>query len=244
MELRDKNVWLIGASTGIGAALVPELVREGARLAISSRNEAEMHTVAAKAGTSGASIIVKPADVTAPGALTAIEADLRATWGRIDVVIYDRRVRGRVQGATGPELLSRMVNVMAPIDPELIEMDWSVVPSLVRSVTSHHALVVLMTSIDSAGASRGLLSVLPQLTRKHTVVVASVTDPSILQASHERSNRDEVYRAAAAERAMLDTTRVSAAIRQLGADVVTGAPADLPPALADRYIALKAAGRL
>jgi len=37
---------------------------------------------------------------------------------------------------------------------------------------------------------------------------------------------------------------VSAAIRQLGAEVVTGAPADLPPALADRYIALKAAGRL
>ena len=89
MELRDKNVWLIGASTGIGAALVPELVREGARLAISSRNEAEMHAVAAKAGTAGTSVVVKPADVTAPGALAAIEADLRATWGRIDVVIYN-----------------------------------------------------------------------------------------------------------------------------------------------------------
>jgi hypothetical protein len=37
---------------------------------------------------------------------------------------------------------------------------------------------------------------------------------------------------------------VSAAIRQLGAEVVTASPADLPPALADRYIALKAAGRL
>jgi DNA topoisomerase IB len=37
---------------------------------------------------------------------------------------------------------------------------------------------------------------------------------------------------------------VSAAIRQLGADVITGAPLDLPPAVSDRYIALKAAGRL
>lgn len=163
---------------------------------------------------------------------------------RVDVVIFDRRVRGRVQGATGAELLSRMVNVMAPIDPELIEMDWSAVPALVRSVTSHHALVVLMTSIDSAGGSRGLLGMLPQLTRKHTVVVSSVSDPSVLSAALERRDRDAVYRAAAAERAMLDTSRVSAAIRQLGADVVTGGPADLPPALADRYLALKAAGRL
>ena len=194
--------------------------------------------------TSAARIANEPRIDTAFESSLLLAALATRAGDRIDVVIYDRRVRGRVQGATGPELLSRMVNVMAPIDPELIEVDWSVVPSLVRSVTSHHALVVLMTSIDSAGASRGLLSVLPQLTRKHTVVVASVTDPSILQASHERSNRDEVYRAAAAERAMLDTTRVSTAIRQLGADVVTGAPADLPPTLADRYIALKAAGRL
>ncbi len=85
---------------------------------------------------------------------------------------------------------------------------------------------------------------LPQLTRKHTVVVASVTDPDVLEATRQRGDREQVYRAAAAERALLDMSRVSAAIRQLGGEVVTGAPADLPPALADRYIALKAAGRL
>ncbi|MWJ80077.1 DUF58 domain-containing protein, partial [Clavibacter michiganensis subsp. michiganensis] len=43
---------------------------------------------------------------------------------------------------------------------------------------------------------------------------------------------------------LLDVARVEAAVRRLGADVVTGAPADLPPALADRYIRLKATGRL
>jgi uncharacterized protein (DUF58 family) len=133
---------------------------------------------------------------------------------------------------------------MAPVDPELIEMDWSAVPGLVRSVTAHHALVVLATTIDAPGASRGLLTVLPQLTRKHTVVVSSVTDPTVLDATTHRSDREDVYRAAAAERALLDQARVAAAVRQLGAEVVTGSPADLPPALADTYIALKAAGRL
>jgi len=163
---------------------------------------------------------------------------------RVDLLIWDRRVRGRVQGASGADLLARMVDTMAPIDPELIEPDWSLVPGLVRQVTSHRALVVLLTSIDAPGASRGLLAMLPQLTRTHTVVVASVTDPAVLEATRSRGDRGEVYRAAAAERALLDAQRVATAIRQSGADVVTAAPADLPPTLADHYLALKAAGRL
>lgn len=163
---------------------------------------------------------------------------------RVDLLVFDRRVRGRVQGATGAELLARMVDAMAPIDPELIETDWSTVPGLVRQVTSQKSLVVLLTAIDAPGASRGLLAVLPQLTRKHTVVVASVSDPDVLAAARTRGDRGEVYRAAAAERARLDATRSATAIRQSGADVVTAAPADLPPALADHYLALKAAGRL
>src|SRR5690606_5416743 len=133
---------------------------------------------------------------------------------------------------------------MATVEPELIEMDWTVVPGLVRSVTSSRALVVLCTSIDAPGASRGLLSIMPELTKKHLVVVSSVTDPDVVDATRRRSTRSDVSLAAAAERTLLDQTRVSAALKQSGADVVTGTPADLPPALADRYIALKAAGRL
>ncbi len=163
---------------------------------------------------------------------------------RVDFLAFDRRSRGRVQGAQGAELLSRLVDTMAVIEPELIEMDWSAVPGQVRQITSQRALVILLTSIDAVGSSSGLLSVLPQLTRHHTVLVASVTDPGAEKAIHQRSHRDEIYTAAAAERALLDVARVSAALRQLGADVVTASPSALPPTLSDRYLALKAAGRL
>ena len=162
----------------------------------------------------------------------------------VDLLVFDRAVRGRVQGASGPQLLARMVDAMAPIEPRLIETDWDAIPGLVRQVTSRHALVVLLTSIDAPGASRGLLTMLPQLSKRHTVVVASVADPDVLAATRERGDREQVYRAAAAERALLDAARVAAAIRQSGADVVTAPPAELPPALADAYLALKAAGRL
>ena len=194
--------------------------------------------------TSAARIDDEPRLDTAFEASLLLAALASRAGDRVDFVAFDRRVRGRVQGAQGAELLSRMVDAMALIEPELIEMDWAAVPGQVRAITSQRALVVLVTAIDAAGASTGLLSVLGQLTRRHTVVVASVTDPVVLRASRERGTLDEVYRAAAAERALLDVTRVAAAIRQLGAEVVTASPADLPPALADRYIALKAAGRL
>ena len=163
---------------------------------------------------------------------------------RVDFLAVDRRIRGRVTGSSGADLLAKLVDAMADIDPELIEMDWDAVPAHVRRITSRHAFVVLITSIETPGASAGLLSVLPQLTRNHTVAVVSVTDPSVAEARGERGDRESVYRAAAAERATLDAARVAAAVRRLGADVVSGAPGDLPPALADHYIALKAAGRL
>lgn len=196
------------------------------------------------ARTSAARVNDEPRLDTAMEAALLLAALASRAGDRVDLLAYDRRARGRVQGAQGAELLSRMVDTLSVIEPELIEMDWSAVPAQVRLITSQPALVVLLTTVDAPGASTGLLSVLPQLTKRHTVVVASVTDPAALSAISERGNREEVYRAAAAERALLDVARVSAAIRQLGGEVVTASPADLPPALADRYLALKAAGRL
>ncbi|NYD66648.1 DUF58 domain-containing protein [Agromyces atrinae] len=163
---------------------------------------------------------------------------------RVDFLAWDRRVRGRVSGSNGPELLSRLVDTMASIESEIIEPDWSSVPAQVRSITSRHALVIVLTSIDSPGATRSLLAMLPQLTARHTVIVASVTDPSLDTAVRDLSDRESTYLAAAAERASLDVERVASAVRRLGAHVVTAAPADLPPALSDRYLDLKAAGLL
>jgi uncharacterized protein (DUF58 family) len=194
--------------------------------------------------TSAARVSDEPRIDTAFEASLLLAALASRAGDHVDMIVYDRVVRGRVQGAMGAQLLGRMVDAMAPIEPQLIETDWDAVPGLVRQVTTHRALVVLLTSIDAPGASRGLLSMLPQLTRHHTVVVASVSDPDVLAAGRERGDTEQIYRAAAAERALLDAARVAAAIRQSGGEVVTAGPADLPPQLADTYLALKAAGRL
>ncbi|UOE44527.1 DUF58 domain-containing protein [Agromyces larvae] len=194
--------------------------------------------------TAAARIADEPRLDTAFEASLLLAALASHAGDRVDLVAWDRRVRGRVHGTTGPELLARMVDVMANLDAELIEADWSRVPAQVRRLTSRRALVVILTGADSPANARGLLAMLPQLTSRHTVVVASVADPDEVLAARRIDDLDEVYRAAAAERSLLDGARVGAAIRRLGAETVTAPPLELPPALADRYLELKAAGRL
>lgn len=200
--------------------------------------------VADTSRTAAARIADEPRLDTAFEASLLLAALASHAGDRVDFLAWDRRLRGRVHGASGPELLARMVDTMAGIDAELIEADWSSVPGQVRRVTSRRALVVLLTAADSPGSSRGLLSMLPQLTARHTVIVASVTDPALVEAVGARGDLEEVYRAAAAERGLIDAARVAAAIRRLGALTVSAPPHELPPALADRYLDLKASGQL
>lgn len=163
---------------------------------------------------------------------------------RVDLIAVDRRLRAQVQGVGPSALLSSLVTAMAPLEAELVEADWSVAVGAISQRLSQRALVVLLTPLESAAIEEGLLPVLSQLTRRHQVVVASVADPETAVMRASRADAHGVYDAAAAERAELDRDRVTRLLTRLGADVVEASPDDLPPALADRYLALKAAGRL
>lgn len=194
--------------------------------------------------TSAARIDDEPRIDTAFEAALLLAALADQGGDRVDVIAYDRAVRARVTGAKGPALLSRVVNALADVQPQLIETDWAALPAQVRAITHRRALVVLLTDASAPGSSTGMLAALPQLTSAHTVVVASVRDPRLGEHVGTLHDVGSFYRAAAAERAMLDADRVAAAIRLSGADAVNAAPAELPPAVADRYLQLKASGRL
>src|SRR5689334_1044579 len=86
MNLQGQNVWLIGASSGIGAALAPKLAAQGATLAISARREEELQKVAA--GCRGQEVLVKPLDVTDNASVKAVYEELKTAWGQVDAVIY------------------------------------------------------------------------------------------------------------------------------------------------------------
>ncbi|WP_129786610.1 DUF58 domain-containing protein [Promicromonospora panici] len=163
---------------------------------------------------------------------------------RVELVAFDRTVRSRVVGAAGPRLMPAMAESLATVDPVLLETDWPGVVTQVRTRMTQRALVVLLTTLDPAAVENGLLPVVDQLARDHTVVVASVADEEVAGLRAGRETVAEVYDAAAAARGDLERTAVTTMLRRYGADVVEALPDDLAPRLADEYLALKAAGRL
>lgn len=83
-DWQGKRVWLIGASSGIGAALARALIGLGARVAATARNEKALGELVA--GHKGALAIA--ADVTDADSLKAAHARLARGWHGLDAAIY------------------------------------------------------------------------------------------------------------------------------------------------------------
>jgi uncharacterized protein (DUF58 family) len=163
---------------------------------------------------------------------------------RVDFLAHDRVTRAGVYGASRTELLARLVEAMAPLQPALIESDATAMVSAIMRRTRGRALVVLLTDLNASALDEGLLPVLPQLSAKHRVIIAAVTDPRVDQLAAGRADAAAVYDAAAAEYSRNDRQSIASRLRRSGVEVVDAAPTELAPALADRYLAMKAAGRL
>lgn len=84
-DWQDKRVWIVGASTGIGACLARQLHAAGARLALSARNADKLAELSA--AWSGA--LCLPLDVTDPAALEQAAGRMVEAWGGVDLVILN-----------------------------------------------------------------------------------------------------------------------------------------------------------
>ncbi|MFD8982571.1 DUF58 domain-containing protein [Streptomyces sp. NPDC059564] len=163
---------------------------------------------------------------------------------RVDLLAHDRRPRAQIQGRSAADTLPAFVNAMAGLEPALVETDSRTLVSTILRNAPRRSLVVLLTSLDAAPVEEGLLPLLPRLTQRHTVIVASVADPHIAEMATSRGSLDAVYEAAAATQTQSQRHRTADQLSRHGVHVVDATPEALPPALADAYLSLKAAGRL
>ena len=161
---------------------------------------------------------------------------------RVDLLAVDRTVRASVVG--GRELLPSLVRAMAPLEAALVETDMRLLVTTVLTRAPRRSLVVLFTALADAAVREGLEPSLGALLHRHTVLVAAVDDPALTTMAAGRADAEAVYGAAAAQVA-LDARRTTAArLSRRGVEVVAAEPDAFAPAVADRYLALKAAGRL
>jgi uncharacterized protein (DUF58 family) len=163
---------------------------------------------------------------------------------RVDLLAYDRAVRADVRGAAVTELLPQMSHALSSVEPALVETDARGLVAAINGRVRQHALVVLLTALEPSALREGLLPFLPALAARHTVVLASVRDDRLDELAASRGDVMAVYDAASAAQAVTARDRMTEVVVRSGVDVVDAGPDDIAPRLADRYLALKAAGRL
>jgi uncharacterized protein (DUF58 family) len=173
--------------------------------------------------------------------LTALAA---RAGDRVDLLAFDREPRAAVESVGREDVLPRVVDAMALLEPALVEADGRRLVAEVLRRTRRRSLVVLFTTLDAAPLEEGLLPVLGSLTARHVVVLAAVGDPRVEEMAAGGGSAEAVYDAAAAERARNDRRRMTALLRRRGVEVVDAPPERFAPAVSDAYLALKAAGRL
>jgi uncharacterized protein (DUF58 family) len=163
---------------------------------------------------------------------------------RVDLLAYDQQLRASVAGALPGRTLAVFSDAMAGLEPSLIELNAEDLVAHLARQLRRPSLIVLLTSIDAAAIDQGLLPRVRRLTPRHNVIVASVADPRIAELSAARGDADAVFAAASAELALTTRRQTAAELSRYGVHVVDAVPERFAPALADKYLALKAAGRL
>lgn len=138
MLLRDRVIWITGASSGIGEALAYDCAREGALLVLSSRRADELERVRQRCVRPAAHLVL-PLDVTRSAEFPAAVAEIAARFGHVDVLVNNAGVSQRAPAmATLPEVERALmeVNYFAPV-----ALTKAVLPSM-RTRRAGHVVVV------------------------------------------------------------------------------------------------------
>ncbi len=83
-----ERVIVLGASSGIGAAIARQLLERGARVALLGRREERLHEVADSVTSGGGEAIVRAHDVTDFDAVPSLFDELVSELGGLDTLIY------------------------------------------------------------------------------------------------------------------------------------------------------------
>jgi len=81
-----KTALVTGAGTGIGRAAALALLRAGYHVALAGRRETALNETRDLAGELAANTLVVPTDVAKEDEVSALYAQIRQTWGRLDVL--------------------------------------------------------------------------------------------------------------------------------------------------------------
>lgn len=95
MDLKNKTVWITGASSGIGRAMVFEAAKRGANVILSARSVPELKKIQAEAGLTQQNSLVVPLDLSKYRQFSKPVAQALKKFGAVDILINNGGISQR-----------------------------------------------------------------------------------------------------------------------------------------------------
>ena len=111
--LKDKNVLIAGASSGIGRAIAMAFAREGARVVASARRENRLRELQDELAGEGYAIAIHPADAADPRQLEELHRFATAETGAVEIMVYatGTNTPDRAMKSLTPDLWNELLSV-------------------------------------------------------------------------------------------------------------------------------------
>jgi len=95
--IKDKIALVTGGGTGIGRAIAMELAKNGARVAIASRNAEQLNRVAGELGQLGLTVLPVPMNVRLKADVERAVTNIVGQWGQIHILVNNAGISGLSQ---------------------------------------------------------------------------------------------------------------------------------------------------
>jgi short-subunit dehydrogenase len=90
---KDKVVWVLGASSGIGAQAAVDFAKDGAKVIVSARREDKLNEVSAKCvAAGGEKAFILPLDMTDLSSHKQAFEQVKAKYGHVDILLLNAGV--------------------------------------------------------------------------------------------------------------------------------------------------------
>jgi dehydrogenase/reductase SDR family protein 7B len=126
-NLKHKVIWITGASSGIGEALVYECAGQNAIVILSARREPELQRVAARANLNSSNSLILPFDLSDTGKAADYVQQIISRFGKIDLLINNG----------GQSQRAEAIDTSSETERRLFEINYFSAVNLTKAVLPH-----------------------------------------------------------------------------------------------------------
>jgi uncharacterized protein (DUF58 family) len=164
---------------------------------------------------------------------------------QVGLLAFDAQVRTYLPPAGGRHAVRRVVQATYDLHPALVETDFDAAFTLLARRLRKRALVVLFTQVIDDTSARTVLRLVRSLPPRHLPLCVLFRDPELDRLAEpprglRGAGRAELGMAAAAAEAILWREKLVRDLKMGGALVLHVAPAQMTPAVINRYLRVKA----